>query len=178
MQALMNVMTRIVTSIVMLTVLCFCCKAQLTNLTYKDKHAIIIAESTKHPEESKFADKYLGLTDSTINLSDSLISEMMRSIGQTPLSYLSNDQKAERFFNRLLDMRSLALKEVKDPKSKEKINNKFVDAVASKGFRVWTTKLFNDKSTIESLALLREIQTDCLELTDLVFDEIIDRTKK
>jgi hypothetical protein len=103
---------------------------------------------------------------------------MMRSIGQTPLSYLSNDQKTERFFNRLLDLHSLALKEVRDSKSKEKINNKFVDAIASEDFRVWTTKLFRDKSTIESLALLREIQTDCLELADLVFDEIIDRTKK
>jgi hypothetical protein len=163
----------------LLTISNFYCKGQQTvNLTYRDKYKIIIDEARKYPEESKFADKYLKLTEMTITLADSLIAEMMRSYRDTSFLYLSNDPKTEKFFNGMKDMYSLAFQEIRDVKLKERTNERFLEVVASKNLKDWISKCFKGKSTIESLAALRELQTACLELTDLVFDQIMQKEQK
>src|SRR5918993_242219 len=174
-------MIRIVTCF-LLTICTFICKGQQTdnfdNLTYRDKNRIIIDDATKYPAEANFADKYLKLTQMTITLADSLIAGMMRPYRDTSFLYLLNDAKTEKFFNAMKDMYSLAFQEIRDVKLDERLNARLVEVVLSKNVKDSISKSLKGQSTIESLATLRELQTACLQLTDLVFDEIIQRKNK
>ena len=162
-----------------LTISNFYCSGQQTaNLTYKDKYQIIIGEAKKHPEESEFADKYLNLTEMTIALADSLIAEMMRPYRDTSFLYLANDPKTEKFFSGMKNMYSFALQKIRDVELKQRINERLLEVVAGKNLKNWVSKCFKGISTIESLAALRELQTGCLELTDLVFDQIMQKVKE
>lgn len=171
-------MIKLIVYSVIVTTVPFCCQGQLADgLTYGQKHEIIIFNSTKYPKDAKLADKLFGLTERCIELADSLKVGMMRSGGQAPFSFLSTDPSATKFFNSVKEMYSMALDGLKKRMSAEEFNTKLIEMATTEESQTWAEKQFKGKSTIETLAELTELQTACLEVTDSVFDEIIDRNQ-
>jgi hypothetical protein len=149
------------------------------NLTYEDKFDTLISFNQKYPEEEEFVRSYYTLTEGTVNLADSLLMNFLKERkGESSFDYFSKDKNVDRFYLWLLKLHSLGTGKIQDLGRKEKVDSFFVKTTSSKGTSDWLDKLFKEKSMVQSIAEIRQIQTDCLVTRDLVFDDMIDRMKK
>ncbi len=157
----------------------FFCNAQATNHpVYKTRIERAIAELQKFPIEARLATDFSGSTNAVVDLTDTLTMEVMKSISQDTFNFLSKEKKTVQLFNDLLNLRRLAISGVKDLTLKSSIATRFSGIIVAETFDDWMTKIFKDKSKLDTLSKLREIQTTCLQIQDLVFVDLELRTKK
>ena len=147
------------------------------SLSYKDKYGVINSQRNKYPEDIKFSDKYLKLTEGTIDLVDSVLTDFMKSIKSDPFDYLSHDIRVAKIYERLKEIHDLGYAKIQKSIRRELINRALQSVATSKDFREWISNEFKDKLQVESLSEMRQIQTSCYETINIVFDDIIENQK-
>lgn len=147
------------------------------SLSHKGKYGTIKSQRNKYPKDFEFSDKYLKLTEGTIDLVDSVLTDLMKSIKQDTFDYLTHDSRVTKIYEGLKEIHDLGYSKTQKSIRRELINTSLQSVTDSKDFRKWISNKFKDKSQIESLAEMRQIQTSCYETINIVFDDIIENQK-
>jgi hypothetical protein len=137
-----------------------------------EDYNVIISLHKQYPTEATFAKFYLDLTNKTVNLFDSLLNGFLRNgMNESPFKYFSKDENGEKLFLMLKDIYSHGSTKLSDP-HKGVLNEKLINVASSKNSNDWVKKTFKDKQMIDALAIIREHQTNCLIISDLVFEDM------
>src|SRR5689334_11913249 len=118
------------------------------DLNYKDKYETIKSFKKKYPVEFAFSDNYLRLTEGTVDLADSVLTDFMASTRQEPFDYLSRDIRFKKIYERLRTLHVLGLTMTRDKERKEFINNVLESLVGVKDSQEWITNKFKDRSQL------------------------------
>jgi len=144
-----------------------------TSLNYYNKIDLIAVKAKEYPKQAKFARDYLKLTEGFVDFCDSLKTEVVSVGYHDPHAYFSNNKNNERFYSELMMIHSLGMANIQDMEHRELINTAFRRITTADGKAEVIAVLFWNKSAIECIAGLTQLQTDCLTIADFALDDII-----